>query len=207
MRNSIKFGALFIFLSVVFSGLAGCSSDTKSNNNTTEINSTGSVANSINNNSPGTDKSDYPLMSQAIMQTDLKALDGTTFKLEDYKGKVVVVNFWATWCGPCIKEMPELVKLREENKDKGFEIIGVNADPEEDTSMVKAFVEKQKLTYKIAQSEKDFFGLFYKITKQDVIPQSFLIDREGRLNGAFVGGSGKTLVQLKENIDRLLSAK
>lgn len=140
------------------------------------------------------------------MQADLKSVDGTTFKLEDYKGKVIVVNFWATWCGPCIAEMPQLINLREANKEKGFEIIGVNSDPEDDFEGIKAFAEKKKLTYRVAQSEREFFEPFLKISKFPAIPQSFLIDREGRLRGVFVGGNKKTMVDLKDNVEKLLSA-
>ena len=138
------------------------------------------------------------------MQADLKSTDGGNFKIEDYKGKTVLINFWATWCGPCRAEMPELVKLREKYKDKGFEVIGVNADPEDSIDAIKSFGEKMNLTYKLAQSDLSFFDQFLKISKFEGIPQSFLIDGDGRLRGVFLGGGQNTIEKVKDNVDKLM---
>lgn len=208
MKIQIKNLALFIVLSVVFSSLVGCSnsSDAPSSPGNTPASGNGQAVKTADSGSSGSKaKSDYPELSPEIMQADLKSLDATNFKLEDYKGKVVLVNFWATWCGPCKAEMPELVKLREENKDKGFEVIGVNTDPNEDAELIKTFGEKMKLTYKLAQGEEAFFEEFLKISKFTGIPQSFLIDREGRLNGVYLGGARTTLAKLKDDAAKLLA--
>ncbi len=203
MKILIKNLATFIFLSVAFSALTGCSkfAGTRSNNNT----QVGAV--NANSNSPDdAKKDDYPEVPAPILQTELNSLDGTTFKLEDYKGKVVLINFWATWCGPCKAEMPELVKLQEENKEKGFEIIGINADQRDTPDAIKAFGEKMNLNYKLAQSDGDFFSSFLKLSGFGGIPQSFMIDREGRLNGVFLGGGTKTLAKMKKNIGELVDS-
>ena len=201
MRIFVKNAILFVLLSIAFSSFAGCSnsgtSPAANSNGQTAANSTAS-----GNSSSG---SEYPPLSQTLMQADLKSLDGSTFKLADYKGKVVVVNFWATWCIPCKKEMPELVKLQEMHKDKGFEIIGVDADENDDAKSIKAFGEKMGLNYKLAQSEMDFYDEFRKISKKEGIPQSFIIDREGRLNGAFFGAADSEVARLKDKVGKLLA--
>ncbi len=198
MKILIKNLALFIFLSIIFSGLAGCSKffGTQSNNNSQAAD--GSLKD--------TKKDDYPELPPPITQADLKSLDGATFKLTDYKGKVVLINFWATWCGPCRSEMPELVKLQAENKEKGFEIIGIDADQGDSAEAIKAFSEKMNLNYKLARSDVDFFTNFMKVSRFDGIPQSFLIDREGKLNGFFVGGGTKTIAKIKEDVGKLTSS-
>jgi thiol-disulfide isomerase/thioredoxin len=201
MKILIKNLALFVFLSVGFSGLASCSkfSSIKSNNNAQV------AADTANHNSPGeAEKTNYQEIPARIMQADLKSLDGTTFKLEDYKGKVVLINFWATWCGPCKAEMPELVKLQEENKEKGLEIIGVNSDVRDSPDAIKIFGEKMNLNYKLAQSDGDFFENFLEISGFGGIPQSFLIDREGRLHEVFLGGGVKTLAKMKKSVGELV---
>src|SRR4051812_22586418 len=97
----------------------------------------------------GLPKSEYPPAPPVIMQATWKKPDGTEFKLEDYKGKVVLVNLWGVWCGPCIKEMPDLVQLQADNKEKGFEIIGLNVGDDsggpEKPENISSFGSEQKL--------------------------------------------------------------
>lgn len=147
-------------------------------------------------------KSDYPAMPGEIMQTEIFNLDGTKFKLEDYRGKVLLVNLWATWCGPCRREMPDLVKLQQDNKNRGFEIIGVNVDESEDAELIKQFSQSMGLNYQLGMSDHNLYSEFVKLSKFDAIPQSFLIDREGRLTGVFVGG-GKAVPKLIEAANKL----
>lgn len=137
------------------------------------------------------------------MTAQVKGLDGSLFKFEDHKGKVVLLNLWATWCGPCRKEMPELVAMETEYKDKNFKIFGLNVD-DESTDDIKKFVDEMKLNYQIAYADEPLMREFIKLSKQSGIPQSFLIDREGRLRGVFFGGSNKVIAQLRENVDKVV---
>lgn len=192
MKSFIKILFLFVVLSFIFSMLIACG------------NTGATVDNTAAENKPAV-VNDYPPAPEAIMQAELEKLDGTKFKLADYKGKVILVNLWATWCGPCIKEMPELVKLQDEHRDKGFEIIGLNLDEEDDVVKIEKFKKAQGLNYELAMGEHKLFGEFLKVSKFDAIPQSILIDREGRLNGVFVGGSTKILEKLKEAIGKTIT--
>lgn len=184
MKSAIKKISLLIVLAIIVSAFIGCKKS---------------------ENAASMPKGDYPPAPPAIMQAELKKTDGTAFKLEDYKGKVVLVNLWATWCGPCKAEMPELVKLQDEHKDKGFEIIGLNIDDEEDAAMVKSFGEQMGLNYQLAKGEYKLGGDFLKISKVDAIPQSFLIDRDGRLVGVFVGGGKTSVDKIKTNVARTVA--
>jgi thiol-disulfide isomerase/thioredoxin len=127
-------------------------------------------------------------LSAAVMNTELTALNGSKFKLADYSGKVVIVNLWATWCGPCRSEIPDLVKLSEEFKLKGVELIGLtNEDPEMDKDKVEDFVRQFKIPYKIGWGDQNFALALMQGQVKNSIPQSFVISRDGRVLTRFVG--------------------
>lgn len=131
---------------------------------------------------------DLPAMPEVIMTTEMKGVDGESFTLKKYEGKVIVVNLWATWCGPCRMEMPELIKIENEYKDKGVMVVGLDVDPEPE-AMVKTFVERQKLNYKVAWAEEEVTRGFIEISKMSGIPQSFVISQDGKLSAVFKGFS------------------
>lgn len=185
MKNLIKNLALFIFLTVALLGFTACTGGSPSTNGATK-------------------KSDYPAVPAALMQAEYTGMDGGKFKLEDYKGKVVLVNLWATWCGPCRNEMPHFIELQDTLRDKGFEILGLDVD-EESPEMVKDFAGKMKLNYTLGWIEKKDYDEFLKISKFAGIPQSFLISREGQLLGVFTGGGPTTIAKLKDTVGKAVS--
>ncbi|MEZ5305754.1 MAG: TlpA disulfide reductase family protein [Pyrinomonadaceae bacterium] len=154
----------------------------------------------------GKPASDFPSAPKAIMETDLQALDGEDFKISDYEGKVVLVNLWATWCGPCIEEMPYFVKLQEKYGDDGFVMIGLNAD-EESEALVKRFVADQKLNYKIGWSTQEVADEFVNISKMPGIPQSLLINRKGEMTGMFRGGGEQVIAKVLESVEKEMGEK
>jgi len=105
----------------------------------------------------------------------LKTLDGKEVSLSDYRGKVVLINFWATWCPPCREEMPLFERVYKKYRDKGFEILAISTDTS--TEPVKKFVKEYKLSFLILMDADNVSGL-YGIQG---LPTSFLIDREGKI--------------------------
>ncbi len=195
---------LFIVLSFAFSALTSC---TKTE--TAPGNDSSTTANTTNDTSPDKKKINYPPAPSAIMQTDIKSLDGTSFKLQDKKGKVVLVNLWGIWCGPCIAEMPELIKMQENFKDKGFEVIGLNIGDEdggvESKENIDVFSAKQKLNYSLGYADRELMNQFVKLSRLEGVPQSLLINREGQLTGVFTGGGQKTVAKMKETVEKIVN--
>ena len=111
--------------------------------------------------------------------TDLRE----TQKMGDLKGKVVILDFCATYCPPCLYQIPDLVILQNENKD--VQIIGLHVGGEEDMPLVPAFVEKLKINYPLATPQEDLVNIL--LQNDSAIPQTLVFNREGKLVEKFVG--------------------
>ena len=116
------------------------------------------------------------LVAQAATDFSGKTADGKTIRLSDYKGKVVLVNFWATWCGPCRMEIPDLVRLQNELGPKGFQVIGLSGDDTVETAAT--FAKANKMPYPIILNTPDIMKSF---GSPQGIPASFLINKEGNI--------------------------
>jgi len=112
----------------------------------------------------------------------LKTVDGQDLDRRALKGKVVLVNFWATWCGPCKDEMPTLERLQQSLNGENFMILAITADDQREA--IKAFSKTQGLTFPILLDAEKDVGAAFGVRG---LPTSFLIDREGRLVGRAVG--------------------
>jgi peroxiredoxin len=130
----------------------------------------------------------------------LKDADGKTVKLSDYKGKVVLLDFFATWCGPCKIEIPWFVDFERTHKDKGFSVLGVSMD-DEGWEVVKPFIQGLSVNYRVVIGN-DFTAQAYGGV--DALPTTFLIDREGRIAAVHVGLAGKK--DFEDGILQLLQA-
>lgn len=127
-------------------------------------------------------------LSASVLGARLRNVNGGTMSLGDYSGKVMLVNLWATWCGPCRSEIPELVKLHREFKLKGFEIVGLSTeDPTNSAESVKNFVQNFNMAYQVGWAPPEVSISFMQMTQRDAIPQSFIISRDGRVLKQFVG--------------------
>lgn len=118
-------------------------------------------------------------------------LDGNTVTLSDFEGRVVILNFWATWCPPCKAEIPDLIELYNEYKNKGFEMIGISLDPD-GAKAVGRFLEKYKINYTLLLGNMKVSSVYGGI---DAIPTSFIINRDGYIYKKYVGYRSKDVFE------------
>jgi len=124
-------------------------------------------------------------------------VSGNRQRLADYKGKVVLVNIWATWCAPCRAEMPALDRLYQERKDRGFVVLGMSG---ESRTSQERFLKEVKVSYPLLLLTRDVPSLYRDIARY---PEIFLIDRGGRLQPT--PGAGQPFEKLEADIDALLA--
>jgi cytochrome c biogenesis protein CcmG/thiol:disulfide interchange protein DsbE len=132
----------------------------------------------------------------------LQDANGAAVKLADYRGKVVLLNFWATWCGPCQVEIPWFEEFEQQFKSKGFEVVGVSMD-EDGWTAIKPFVEQHKVNYRILLGTDSVGQLYGGV---DSLPTTFIIDRDGKFAfSPHVGLAGKD--EYRNEIESLLGSK
>ena len=204
MKKIFRKFLLFCTLCFVLTALTSC---TGTGSNVANTDKSNSVANGATLAKSKSD--DYPPLASGLADADFELLDGAKFKVSDKKGKVLLLNIWGTWCGPCREEMPHFVELQNKYRDQGLEIIGLNigdgSGTPESIPEIKAFVERMKLNYTIARSPNEATIQFYQITKQQVVPQTLLVDREGHLRGVFVGGGRQVIDSMKSTLDKTMA--
>jgi peroxiredoxin len=122
--------------------------------------------------------------SGSAPEFSLAAVGGGSKSLADYKGKVVMLNFWATWCGPCKREIPDFIAMQDAYRDKGFEIVGVSLDDPTAMSQVAQFAEQQGINYDIVYGDGNIAKAYGGVQS---IPTTFLINREGEIVSSQVG--------------------
>lgn len=121
--------------------------------------------------------------AEKIPSVILKDLNGKTVNLDDFKGKVILLNFWATWCPPCRAEIPELTKWQKEYENQGLQIIGITYPPT-NRKTVRNFVRQNEINYPILFGSKKTKELF---TTAEAMPFSVVIDRDGQIKDRIEG--------------------
>lgn len=179
--------------------LSACSSSVSSENG--PAGEPGSPATGSNSSSSS---SGYPKLASAVAEGEIKGLDGNVYTLNDKVGKVMLVNLWATWCGPCRSEIPALVRMQEQHGSKGFEVLGLNTDDEE-VQVINDFSAELKVNYPMAYADTKLQANMLKISKFPGIPQSFLIDRDGRLRGVFRGANAADIRKMEEIVAKVVN--
>jgi peroxiredoxin len=140
-------------------------------------------------------------VGQSMPAFSLKDANGQVVRPADYKGKVVLLDFWATWCGPCKIEIPWFIEMERQYKDQGFAVLGVSMD-EDGWTAIKPYVQNMQMNYRVLLGNDDVSTAYGGL---DSLPTTLLIDRQGKIASVHVGVSlGKE--EFKNAIVQLLNA-
>ncbi|HLA12350.1 MAG TPA: redoxin domain-containing protein [Pyrinomonadaceae bacterium] len=148
-----------------------------------------------------------PVLPANVLNAALPAAIGEPIRLSSYSGKVLVINLWATWCGPCRIETPELVRLYREYRSKGVEVVGLSTEnPQASAEAVRRFVRDYDIDYRIGWATTEV--AIALMQGRDAIPQSFVIAPSGRIIRRFVGfNANSTPPQIRQAIEVALSER
>ena len=146
-------------------------------------------------------------LPRPVLDAENKATSGGPIKLSNYSGKVLLVNLWATWCGPCRLETPELVKLHKEFHAQGLEVVGLSTEDADDSAdNVREFVQNYKVDYRVGWSGPQVAMALMQ--GRDAIPQSFIISRDGHVLKRFIGFNPITTPdQIRDAVQEALNQK
>jgi peroxiredoxin len=140
-------------------------------------------------------------VEKRVAAVDFKLIDsnGKEVKLSDYKDKVVLLNFWATWCGPCEVEIPWFKEFEQTYKDRGFAVLGVSSD-EEGWAVVRPYMKTLAMNYRVVLDDGKMPAPYKDI---EALPTTFLVDRQGRIAVSHTGLVGKNVYQ--KGVEELLT--
>lgn len=142
-----------------------------------------------------------------VFATELRSVGGESFRLSDYEGKVLVVNLWATWCGPCRAETPFFVALHGDYAARGVELVGLTTeDPARDAQKVSDFARQYGVPYRLGWAGRDFARELKRGVEN--IPQTFVYGRDGRLLARFTGYNSETSpTKIRAAVEQALAAE
>jgi peroxiredoxin len=199
--NKIKFWTpLRVACTVISLGLLAAFGVSSCNSNDPTSNTTASRPS-------GRPSSGLATLPRPILDAENKATSGDPIKLSNYSGRVLLVNLWATWCGPCRMETPELVKLHKEFQSRGVEMIGLSTeDPVASAESVSDFIREYNVDYQIGWATREVAQTLMQ--GRTSIPQSVVIARDGRIVKRFIGfRPDLTPGQIKAALEEALAEK
>jgi thiol-disulfide isomerase/thioredoxin len=138
-----------------------------------------------------------------LLNASLTTLDGKSLKLSEFKGKVVVLNMWATWCGPCRREIPDFIEIQKDYEGR-VEVLGITSEDERNTAeSVKEFVKDFKINYKVVWVDATGWEAF--LAPRYSIPQTYVLGTDGNLINKFVGYSPQVATMVRQIADESLA--
>jgi thiol-disulfide isomerase/thioredoxin len=153
---------------------------------------------------PAIAPSELAFLPESLRERQIKTLDSGSFRFADFHGKVVVINLWASWCGPCRREVPEYEKVRKAYAGRDVEFIGLTTeDPRTSSDRVKNFLRDISFSFRLGWADRETARTL--MNGKNSIPQTLVIDADGRIVSHWSGYSpGHSGVRLKQTIDQAL---
>lgn len=143
-------------------------------------------------------------LSESIREREIKGINDKNFRLADFHGKVVVINLWASWCGPCRREVPEYESVRTEFETRNVAFIGLTTeDPRAATDRVQRFLREVKFGFRLGWADRELARTL--MNGRNAIPQTIVVDQEGRIVSHWEGyAASRSGVRLKQAIEQAL---
>jgi thiol-disulfide isomerase/thioredoxin len=146
-----------------------------------------------------------PLGDASIVNMGWEQGDGKRFVFSEYKGKVLILDFYATWCTPCRDSVPHLIGLQKKFEDQGLKIVGLNVGGPGDDQEVPAFAKEFGIQYTLAIPDEDLVSLL--LAESDAIPQTFVFDRQGQLVDRLIGFGKGSGAQIDRAVETALKSQ
>jgi len=143
-----------------------------------------------------------PIETSSINNMGWTASDGKHSLFSEYKGKVLVLDYYATWCNPCRKSIPHLIELQKKHQTQGLQVIGLNVGGPEDLERVPGFARELGIQYPLAVPDEDLVA--FMLSDESAIPQTFVFDREGQLVERVIGFSPVVAARIDAAVENAL---
>ncbi|HKG45292.1 MAG TPA: redoxin domain-containing protein [Pyrinomonadaceae bacterium] len=170
--------------------------------NSNDINSNSTPV--ISNPPTGTTYPMPPTRAASLANMGWELSDGKRSLFSEYKGKVLILDFYATWCAPCRNSIPHLIELQKKFEEQGLRVVGLNVGGPDDEQQVPAFAKEFGIQYPLARPDEDLVS--FLLAGQDAIPQTFVFDRQGQLVQRFVGFGPETGAHLDSAVETALKS-